>query len=356
MKARDILVVLASAVAMYAAAVDYVVEGQVENLDGKYMYMYDYDLKMNVDSAMVADGRFRFEGSYDRPAFVRIENGNTFSNCVLDRFAVVDFNTHYPSDGSRLNRRLAGMNAEAEAITGELRRCWVECPERGFSKEETQQIGSSLYEKLRPRLIDLYTEAILENPNGVGESAVMSLGSMGLLTAGEWDALYSCMPEYFKNQNITRRYNKRYTTVRDSQPGRPFIDLKAKTVDGRSASLSDYLGKGKYVLVDFWASWCGPCCEEAEHTLKPLYEKYKDDDRFMILGVASWDEPENTLAALKRYGYEWPQLIDAGVVPGELYGFDGIPYLFLFGPDGTILERDLRGDAIPAKVAEVLGR
>lgn len=72
--------------------------------------------------------------------------------------------------------------------------------------------------------------------------------------------------------------------------GAMFKDIEWRSVDGKISKLSDYVGKGKYVLVDFWASWCGPCRQEASTTLKPVYEKYGSDQRFEFLGVATWDD------------------------------------------------------------------
>ena len=226
----------------------------------------------------------------------------------------------------------------------------------GFEQPELGEIYSRLYAKLQPKHIQQITQMISDNPNGVGEAAIMKLGGQRGLTPDQWDNAYSKMTPYLKDRKWTDYFNNLYNHLRNSQPGKPFIDFPAKTTDGTDVMLSDYVGKGKYILIDFWASWCGPCKEEAEKTLRPLYEKYKDDERFMILGVATWDKHDKTLAALEKLQYPWTQIIDAGETPMKLYGFDGIPQIFFIGPDGIILNRDIRGERIIHTVESVLNK
>lgn len=123
---------------------------------------------------------------------------------------------------------------------------------------------------------------------------------------------------------------------------------------GSKVSLSDFVGKGKYVLVDFWASWCGPCKAEIPN-IAAVYEKYKGED-FDVLSIAVWDDPADTKVSAKEHGVVWNQIINAQQVPTDLYGIEGIPHIILFGPDGTILKRNLRGEDIESAVAEALGR
>ncbi len=342
-----LLAVLSAIISVsYSFAVNYTVKGNVSGMDGKMLYMHDYDRKVNIDSTYVKNGSFEFKGVYDRPAFVRVGNEDMFSNCVLDTLAVVDFDTNLPSSGSYLNKKLIEMMEDEKAIQDELHLFAKELKSHGFEQPELGDIYQRLFMKMRPKIIKLYADRSETEANGVGEAAVMSLGGMYGLAPEEWDSVYSRMPSYLKERKTTTYFNNMFDNKRKSQPGKPFIDLKAKTIAGKEAMLSDYVGTGKYVLVDFWASWCGPCRKEAESTLKPLYEKYKSDDRFLILGVATWDNPDNTLKALEKLQYPWSQLIDAGQEPMRLYGFDGIPMIFLFGPDGIILERDLRGEKL----------
>ncbi len=119
---------------------------------------------------------------------------------------------------------------------------------------------------------------------------------------------------------------------------------------GSTVSLSDYVGKGKYVLVDFWASWCGPCKAEIPN-IADVYAKYGGDD-FDVLSVAVWDKPEASVKAAGELGIVWNKIINAQQIPTDAYGIDGIPEIILFAPDGKILARGLREAQIEKTVAE----
>lgn len=134
-----------------------------------------------------------------------------------------------------------------------------------------------------------------------------------------------------------------------------FKDARLATLKGDSVSLSDYVGHHKYVLVDFWASWCGPCMREMPN-VKVAYSKYKSRG-LEIVGISLDKDKAAWRGAVKRVGMTWPQMTDLnakGSKAASLYGVQYIPYIVIFDKKGNIVAQNLHGNELLQKLEELM--
>lgn len=186
----------------------------------------------------------------------------------------------------------------------------------------------------------------------------------------ELAAILDKLPENVKSDKFIASLVKSNAARQATAVGKKFTDFTIDHVVGvdkkgepvyEKRSLSDFVGKGKVMLVDFWSPWCPPCKAEIPN-IKAIWEKYAGED-FDVLSVAVWEESRkmdwhNTIDTAAFYGMKWLQINNGHQEPAALYGIEGIPHMILFDKDGTILKRgdDLRGEKTAKAVAEVLGR
>lgn len=196
----------------------------------------------------------------------------------------------------------------------------------------------------------VYKECFYKNiGNGLGERALMNYGL--ICSPDEWMEMTGHLDDETRGLAAIENMTERKERLRSSWEGMPFVEIEGVTLEGDSIRLSDYVGKGQYVVADMWASWCKPCILEAKENLKPLYEKYKDNPHVLILGLAM-DDVSGTVA---KHGIEWPQIQNCDKQFMAKYGVYVIPEIVIFGPDGTILRRFLRGNDVKVVLEELLG-
>ena len=267
-------------------------------------------------------GNFISDGT---PLTITLKDDKTFD--VVSKYPEISVNAKYTAFQDKMKELQKTYQPKIEAA-------------------ENEEAEDKLYDAYQADVKNLCLAAVAENnDNVIAASAIENL--QYLLNNNQLDSVVSTLgPAASKIatiQNISSVVKSRKAT----EEGQKFSDFEVGGV-----KLSDYVGKGKYILVDFWASWCGPCKAEVPN-LKNVYQKYAGKD-FDILGVAVWDKPEASQKAVKDLGMTWNQILNAQSVPTDIYGIQGIPHIILFGPDGTIVKRDLRGEDIEAEVAKVV--
>ena len=234
---------------------------------------------------------------------------------------------------------------------------WMSCRVGGTPLNDamfhaTREIGKASEAGDKDKAIQLTKDYILAHRNDL--TAVLMLTALPHSTVADVKnvlPLVSQCSEIVQQHPVTTQYVERMNKLLTRpQMGDRFRDF-AVEYGGKTTHLSDYVGRGKYVLVDFWASWCGPCRAGIPKIIA-LHEKYNERN-FTALGVAVKDKPEATLRAIKDDAIPYPQILNSQAIASELYGIDSIPELILFAPDGTIIIRDWRGEVIEQKLAEI---
>lgn len=187
-------------------------------------------------------------------------------------------------------------------------------------------------------------------PNDMRIISILMMSSLLAVGVSEEKAFAAMEPgrEKVENQIAQDQDDK------DPIIGKRFLDVQEPDTKGKLRRLSDYAGKGKWVLVDFWASWCGPCQEEMPNVVA-AYKKYHDKG-FEIVGLSFDADRDDWLNAIKTWNMPWIHLSDLEYwesKAGKVYEIEGIPDNILIDPDGIIVARDLRGPELDRCLSEI---
>lgn len=306
--------------------------------DDATVFIVNYDNGAKIDSVTVTDGKALFSGSVSEPVLARlVMDGQRMGTFILENGDL----TMVPRKGvsSPMNDRLADMQKQL----GEIVQQYRALPDDSASVTKGAE--------LEARYNAIVEKAIDDNKdNPIGYYFFMNKAYEYSLP--ELKAALDKYPSFKKYERVNKLVEAAQNKAR-TQPGNQFVDFEVAN-DSTVQRLSDYVGKGKYVLVDFWASWCGPCIRETQ-VIKEILQEYGPKG-LEVLGVAVWDEPQNTLQAIEKHQLPWPQILNAQTIPTDLYGISGIPCIILFGPDGTIISRDKQDAELKADVARVFDK
>lgn len=303
-----------------------------ESNNGETAFLTNYDTGDTIATATIENQMCTFEGQAGEGFFARLYAGGTPYGFIVEP-GEVKLDIAAGNAVSPLNDKLAAWSKEMEANVNDST----------ISEEESDALYAEGLKKL-------YQD---NKDNAIGRWAFSSYLMYKDLTEAEIDAMVKDAPAEYAQFKRVAKAKKAAHQLTVTAEGQKFTDFVVKAEDGTDQKLSEHVGQGKVTLVDFWASWCPPCRAEMPK-LKALKEKY--GDKLNVLGVAVWDNPDDTRKAIDELGITWPVITGTFKLtePTDLYGIKGIPHIIIFGPDGTILSRGLTGDALAAKLAEVI--
>ena len=314
---------------------DYNINEPIEITDGTFIY------ELATNPAVVATFSCMMDGK--RISQALIPDGSNLSLVFSPEGATLK-----SSNKKSINYRMLEVDQVYQEMADFASR-YLSMQRDGAPKEQLDSIAE-LRRPISDNLQALYREDLEKHKDNY-LSVKGLVGLQGDLTDEQKDSLIHTLDSNVIQTARIQMILKDIQGRLRSKEGMPFVDFSVDADNG-TVRLSDYIGKGKYVLVDFWASWCQPCIVEMP-LLKEVYNRFNGTD-FTILGVAVSDKPEDSRAAIRKHALPWEQILGTGNVAMDAYGINGIPHVILFGPDGTILKRDLRGGQIGEAVRAAL--
>lgn len=333
----------------------YTVTGIVpdSNLNGKTIYIYHYDSRKNIDSTVIQENKFTFTGKADTARFCRIDAGREYANFMLENGSItVDIIKHNYSLGTPLNRALTQAFITYDSLENVIRKHQMELNAQYPDQQERLKHQKEYFlNEWKPGMISAMMAHYNANLDNDIAAVILSQVSYYLTMEQLEEALTKANPE-IRNRRTLREMEERLENMKKTAVGMPFVDFPGETLTEEKVSISNYVGKGKYTLIDFWASWCGPCRGEMPNLAK-IHEQYKGKG-LDVISVAVWDKPEASKKAIEELKMNWTQMVNAETTPMKLYGFDGIPFILLLDPQGTIIARDLRGEELKEKIKSCL--
>ena len=338
----------------------YTINGKVDGIaDGDTVYLQDFMNRqlVKLDSAIVKNGTFKFTGNQEAPVYRYITYIKGDKQYVADLFLEngkinVKLGEETSVGGTVNNDVYQKFSNDFIAAQKEMNDFYKAIQEDTTLSDKQRQAKMNELEAKEEKAMDMIYNTIEQNiTNAVGIHLLPSYASA--FSEEKQQALVEKVPAEMVNDNI-KRIKDHLDLVAKTAVGQKFADFEMKTPEGNNVKLSDFVSKNKYTLVDFWASWCGPCRQEMPNVVE-AYKIYKPKG-FEIVGVSLDRDEESWKKGIAELNITWPQMSDVkywDCEAAKLYGVNAIPSTVLIDQEGTIVERNLRGEARKKRLAEL---
>lgn len=346
---------------------------EAENLpdatNGSYAYVIN-TLKEPVDSVLITDGGFVYSADTDSRHIYRIMIGSeTVVNELIfegNGKLLYSDSLGYHLEWSRDQNTEDNLNLSLGNFRKDL---------KDRVDPLTNQILELGYDRLRARddqekvdHITMQMDSILNIKRAVFKEitdkyytahdndaiAIAVFREIGFKDEADYVERYNAAPSVVREDPLMSSWFKDYSFILETSAGRMAKDFEMDDTEGHTARLSDYMAEGQYLLIDFWASWCGPCRKGIPHLAK-LHKMYGDKGlRILSIGLSEESKADND-KAVKELGIDWDHFYDGKGTSGDTYGVRTIPTLLLIAPDGMILVRTSNPEDMDSVLEKTLG-
>jgi peroxiredoxin len=342
----------------------YTINGEIADVnDGDSIFLVEMSGRQiaKQQGAVINGGKFQFKGEQATPVLRYImyqndsENDQSLDFFLENGTIKVKMDTEKPSvTGTPNNDAYQKVRDELNELESQMSDVYEK-----LSTEEN--LGDDVRGALEKQSEDLEQQFLNALAKGTKANATNEVGIHMLknfyyyLETPDLAEVVSQIPEKFLSDEAVIRIKQQVEKLTATAVGKPFTDFQLNDPEGKPVKLSDYAGKGKVVLVDFWASWCGPCRQEMPNVVK-VYNQYKNKG-FEIVGVSLDQTADAWKKGIADLSITWPQMSDLKYWQCEaaaIYGVTAIPHTVLIDKDGTIIARNLRGEKLYEKIAELL--
>ena len=330
----------------------YIIDGDIAGLEGT-VYLYQGDSL--IDSAAVKAGKFQFRGNAGAPAVhYLLDSREGQPQAFAMQFILEPGNISIKSDaedaqvrhttGTPANDASDAYSTAGSALVQEFRNPETTAERREAIEQEYEQLTRTVLDQNRDNLFGVM---LLSQQLGYELSGQELLDEIAKF------------PAEMQQTDALVRLKENAEQKMKTDIGQPFIDIAQPNADGEQVSLESVVRNpaNKYVLLDFWASWCGPCMGEVPH-LKKTYDEFRKKG-FEIYGVSFDEDRGDWLGAVEQNDMNWLHVSEVKGFDNQAakdYAIQGIPSNFLIDGQGTIVARNLRGEALYEKISELLAQ
>ena len=310
----------------------------------------DYNFS-TLDSTTIQNGKYLFKGQQKQPVkrLVVAEVGEELigsSDFILENTDVtvdVKLDNTCVINGGADNELWKSYNEENTKANKEIESQWLIAQDTTRTDAERKAAADEFanWEKGR---VAYHAQYILDHiPSGV--SSILFEQVHSNFNDSTMDKILTRMKEQCPEDEVYLAVRKQYEQSQKTEVGKPYVDIALNDPEGKLVKVSDFVAKNKVTMIDFWASWCGPCRRVMPDVVK-AYNKYKDKG-FAIVGVSLDNNAEAWKAAIKQLGMTWPQMSDLKGWQSEaaaLYNVRAIPATIFIDQSGNIMGRELSVD------------